>query len=421
MLCAVKFASCWRYTASEALAASKAIHDIQKADPLMIVLEPAGAAALAAGNIREALAAYREFAAKYPKETLARVRLSRALLVAGLGELSREEDGRRLNWNRIPQSRTAAWLGYCNMTYRASIQEGIHLQGAEAELRKAHELDPEDTDCLADLAILREHDTTGERYTSKSRLNEAIATYHEMEKINKDAARPYVDSILFDLIFSRQFNEATAMLAELPQTQQRLSLALASIAAVDGSATAIQRSLEIARDSNDRKPALKVAATILGICIYTRLLQIFRRLRPKGSECRTEALEEVQGFRNTKPFNSVIKADDPRSAIQRLFVFLIDPTAIDLDPVQEFGYIVSGLTRRKAKFLSRQGGAFALLLKAAPCLAPLPPTLSCQTFKWALREMTRAAIAFAYKALLLNREQLLLHEWTASTGLWIRR
>ena len=105
-----------RYTAAEALAARKAIHDIQKADPLMIVLEPAGAAALAAGNIREALAAYRELAAQYPKETLPRVRLSRALLAAGLGERSREEAREAIKLEPNSQLRTAAWLGYCSMT-----------------------------------------------------------------------------------------------------------------------------------------------------------------------------------------------------------------------------------------------------------------------------------------------------------------
>jgi len=358
-----------RYTASEALAARKAIHDVQKADPLMMVLEPAGAAALAAGNIREALAAYRELAAKYPKEALPRVRLSRALLVAGLGERSREEarEAIKLDPNSAIAHRSLAWILQHDLIGRR-FKMGFDLQGAEAELRKAHELDPEDADCLFELAVLLEHDTIGERYTSKSRLNEAIATYREIEKNNKDAAHPYADSILFDLIYSGQFNEVTAMLAELPQTQQRLSIALASIAAVDGSVAAIQRSLEISRDSSNRKPALKVAATILrNMHIYPASAEL-AAAAAEGEANAAQVLGEAQGFRNTKPFNSVIRADDPRSAIQRLFVFLIDPTAIDMDPVQEFGYIVGGPARVKEKFLSRQGGVmrFAFESRAMP-------------------------------------------------------
>ena len=83
----------------------------------------------------------------------------------------------------------------------------------------------------------------------------------------------------------------------------------------------------------------------------------------EGEANTAQVFGEVQGFRNTKPFNSVIKADDPRSAIQRLFVYLTDPTAIDLDPAQEFGYIMGGLARRKAKLLSRQGGVLRFALE----------------------------------------------------------
>jgi transglutaminase-like putative cysteine protease/predicted Zn-dependent protease len=344
-----------RYTASEALAARKAIHDVQKSDALIINFEQKGAAELASGNVREALASYRDLAAQYPTKALHRIRLARALLGAGLGEQSREEVREAIKLE--PQSAIAhRELGRIlqHDLIGRKLKKGFDLQGAIAEYRKAKELDPQNADILAELAILLEHDEAGERYTSKAKLDEAITAYREIEKIDKNVALYYVDNILFDLIYSRQFKAANEMLANLPQTQQRLAFELAVIAAVDGPAAALKRSSEIARESKNRQPALKMASGILrNMRMYPASAE-FSAAAAEGDANAAQVLGQVQAFRNTKPYDQVLKTDDPRNAVQRFFVYIFNPAAIDGDPTREFEFLAPVSTRGKAESLSKQ-------------------------------------------------------------------
>jgi tetratricopeptide (TPR) repeat protein/transglutaminase-like putative cysteine protease len=346
-----------RYTASEALSARKAIQDVQKADALMVNFEPAGASELSSGKVRAALSIYRESAEKYSKEALPRVRLARALLRVGLGEQAREEarEAVRLQPQSAIGYRNLGWILQHDLIGRR-FNKGFDWQGALAALQKAQELDPADPDGLAELAIHLEHDGEGKRYSSKAKLSEAIETYRRIGKVSKDNTLLYDDNILFNLIYSRQFNEAQAMLATLPQTAQRLAFSIAIIAAVNGPEAAIQKSSEISKNNADRNPALKVAASILlNMRMYAAYADLIAATA-EGDANAAQILGQVQGFRNTKPHTQIIKEEDPRSAIQRFFVYMLDPESVNMDPVQEFKYVVTGSERKMREVIARQGG-----------------------------------------------------------------
>jgi len=287
------------------------------------------------------------------------VQLSLALLKAGLGEQSREEARHAIELE--PQSplahRNRGWILQHDLIGRR-LKKGFDLQEAITEYRKANELDPKDADVLADLAILLEHDSVGERYSAGAYLDEAIATYRKIETTDKNDAQFWADNIVFDLVYSRKFIEAVKMLDDLPQTQQRLSLKLASIAATEGPDAAIKQSSEIARQSNDQKPALKVAASILrNLRMYSASADLSAAAL-EGEANTAQMLGQVQAFRKTKPYNEIIKSGDPRSAIQRFFVFLLDPGAIEIDPLAEFEFLLAAPmpASKKTEALARQGG-----------------------------------------------------------------
>lgn len=348
-----------RYTAVEGRAVREAIQRIQTADPLIVRYEHTGAAEFAAGNVRGALKSYRELSAAHPSEALHCVRLSLALLKAGLGEQAREEARRAVELE--PQSALAhsnlGWVLQHDLLGRR-FKKGFDLEQAVAEYRKASELDPKDTDILADLGILLEHDASGRRYSSKAQLREAIEVYRRIEEVDHDDAPRWKDNILFDMIYSGQLKEAAAMLADLPQTQERLAMRLAIIAATEGPETAVKRSTEIARDSGHRAPALKIAATILrNLRMYAASAELVTA-ELEGEANAAQILAQVQMLRNTRPYQERIKSDDPRSAVQRLFQWFIDPDSFDADPLEEFVYFIATVpAHAKRQMLVRQGGA----------------------------------------------------------------
>ena len=146
-----------RYTAEEARQFKEQVMNLRKADGFLVSFENTGESLLAAGKIREALIEFEKMVALHPGEALHQTQIARALLQAGFGAAARTASQKAITLE--PKSALAHYIHAIILEYDyfgRLLKKGFDLKGAEDELRKAMELDPDDIDYKLQLAILLE-------------------------------------------------------------------------------------------------------------------------------------------------------------------------------------------------------------------------------------------------------------------------
>lgn len=314
-----------RLTVTEAAALRDAVVKAREGDAIVITFDQVGYSLLTAGKVREALAAYKQIAAQHPKEALHKVQLAYAYLTAGLGDKARltAKEAVALEPNSANAYATLGWMLQHDLIGRR-FGKGFDYQAALEAYRKALQLDPKESDqqnkgVRADYAILLEHDADGTRYSEKARLDLAIAEFTELKKQDEERGKKYDDFVLYDLCYSRKFKELQEKISSMPRSETRRFLLIGAVAAEQGAAAAIKKSLEITSEDQDRAKALIAAAFMLvNIRKYPEAAELYAeggRLQSDGS--RLLALAE--SLRKTKPFEQLEMPDTvPRSLVQQM-------------------------------------------------------------------------------------------------------
>jgi tetratricopeptide (TPR) repeat protein len=216
-----------RLSAKEFDALRAAAGEIAKEGATLIGFEQSGEAHLAAGRVREALAAFERLAVAQPQKALPRTRVARALLAGGLGEAARLEAERavRLEPDSALAHRVLAWILQHDALGRR-FGPGHDRAGAIAAYRRARQLAPRDSAVRADLAILLEHDARGERYGAESDLATAIDEYRALRE--DLGSSDMDDNLALALLRAGRRQELRALLDEIAETEQRRILKLAA-------------------------------------------------------------------------------------------------------------------------------------------------------------------------------------------------
>ena len=255
-------------TADQALAMRTALLELHKREYVGIFFDQSGAKALTAGHIREALEIDRNLIASQPSDALHHLHLARALLDAGIGSEAQAEARRatELDPKLSAAFDTLGWtLEHNQLGDR--FGKGFDLPGAAAAFKRAIELDPADNDPRYDLAILDEFDAGGARYAPGADLGAAIQSYKDLIELNKDkgddAIAQYRENMLYAMLYARQFAELDKALATLPSTNSHRVLAIASAAAQHGVDAGIAQADAGNNASTDRNKNLRAAATML--------------------------------------------------------------------------------------------------------------------------------------------------------------
>jgi transglutaminase-like putative cysteine protease/tetratricopeptide (TPR) repeat protein len=253
-----------RMTVQQAKNLRDAVVKARDADPIFVSFDLVGHSLIAAGKIKEGLAAYRELAAQHPKEALHRVQLAQALLTAGLGEQARivALEATNLEPTSALAHSTLAMVLKHDLIGRP-IESGMDYEGAIAAYKKAIALDPKDKETRANLGMLLEYDAEGTRYSEKARLKEAVEVFRELKKVDENYSRTYDDYILYDLWYARDYKGVLDYAATLPTSDTRRGLKLAAIAVQQGSDAALKKALEITTDDQQRSKSLANAGAVL--------------------------------------------------------------------------------------------------------------------------------------------------------------
>ena len=317
-----------RYTTDETLALRDAVLASYKQDALSIWFDQTGSKLIAAGKMRDALATDRSLIAKHPSEGIRHAHLAYAFLKAGLGDRARSEaeEATRLDPKSSASFNTLGWVCEFN-EIGVRFGYGFDWDCAANGYKKALALDPDDPGTAADLAILEEYDSAGERYTAGAHLDDAIATLRTLKEKDKSAGDRYEDYLLYDFYFSGHYQELLDELDKVQSSAMRRALEIAGTVALGGGAKGISAGVErmdrLEGNGEERAAALASAGNLL----------LQKRLYPEAAGILSAAVESQQDsagtaqqialLRNLAPWNGeYLPASDPRSVVQRLILTL---------------------------------------------------------------------------------------------------
>jgi len=255
-------------TAQEALDMRQAVTEAYQREVIEVVVEPAGAKLLADGKIKEALAADQAVISQNSASALAHVRLARALLSVGVGDMARTEAARAvaLDPTSAAALTTQGWVLEHDVLGKR-FGSGFDREGAIAAFRKAQPLNSEDFDPRFDLAILYEFDANGVRYSPNSNLPEAIALYRSLidtEKKKNSAQVPqYRVNLGYSLLFDHQYKQVDELLQDIPAGINHSTLAIASAVAQKDPAAGVAIADHLNVSAEDRNKGLLSAGSYL--------------------------------------------------------------------------------------------------------------------------------------------------------------
>lgn len=313
-----------RYTAEEALALRDAVVAAYKQDMILILFDQKGAKLIAAGKIREALAADRELIASHPKDAVQHAQMAYALLKASMGTRARgeAEQATKLDPKSAIAFRTLGWV--CQHDAIGVLRvHGFDRDCAETAFRKAVALDADDLNMAMDLAILEEFDPKGERYAADAHLADAIRDYRAMQKKDKATGDQYEDNLLFDLLRSHQYKELLDELAKLPSSGLRNGLGIAAMVAQVGGAKGVTAGLEkadrVAGGAETRGEALNNAGgQLMQLRMYPEAAEILAA-SVVGQSNSAAVAQQISILRKLAPWKGVeFPASDPRAVVERL-------------------------------------------------------------------------------------------------------
>jgi len=318
-----------KYSVDEALALRDAILAVYKQDMPMLLFDQAGSKLMAAGKIRDALAADRALIDQHPKDALHHAQIAFVYLNAGMGDRARNE---ALAATRIDPTSAVAFktLGWVCQFNEIGVQfaRGFDWDCAATAYKRALELDPDDTNTALNLAILDEYGVDGERYTVGAHLSDAIHEYKVVTEKDKASGDQYQDNVLFDLLYSGQYKELLQEVEKLPSSVTRDGFAITAIVAQKGGAAGIAAGIDradhLSTGAQERNSALSSAGTqLLHLRLYPEAVGMLSA-SVEGQGNAAGVTQQIGVFRQLAPWKGeFFPTTDPRSVVQRMFMAMM--------------------------------------------------------------------------------------------------
>lgn len=322
-----------RLSSDEVLALREAVLATYKQDGISVWFDQVGSKLAQAGKTREALAADRALIASHPAEGLHHAQIAYLYLKAGLGDKARKEAETATQLApKLPVGyRALGWMCEFN-AIGVQWGSGFDWNCAAKALKKAIELDPEETAPMLSLAYLDEYDSQGERYAEKAHLADAVAGYRAVKEKDKSVGKQYDDHILFDLFYGGRFKEVLEEVEKLPSSPTRRGLTIAATVALQGGGTqavaaGISRADHLTGNADDRNAALTTAGNqLIHLRLYPEAAGILSAA-VEGQQNSANIAQQIAVFRQLKPWKGeYLPATNPAYAVQRMYITFINGT-----------------------------------------------------------------------------------------------
>jgi tetratricopeptide (TPR) repeat protein/transglutaminase-like putative cysteine protease len=291
---------------------------------LAVELEDEAMALVAAGRACEGLDRLRHAVEKDPKRGALRGRLSSALLTAGFGEAAREEARRGVDLDGT--SSTAHRLLGEALEHDAlgrRFKPGWDRAAADAEYRKAIELDAKDERARMSLAILHTYNDDGVQFGEGAPIEESVK---EAKAFRADLENSALDiNGLLGLMWLGRFEELERVANTLPETVGRNELMLVAAAMQRGAKVAIAEAATLFPDVKQRRDALQHAGNSLAqLREYPTAAALLSESAQGADEAaarrsRADLMSRVRRYDELK-----LSDDDPRHAVIRMLIASVE-------------------------------------------------------------------------------------------------
>ncbi len=205
--------------------------------------------------------------------------------------------------------------------------KGYDYEAAAAAYRTAIALDATDLYARNGFAELLEYNRDGVKYAADAKLEEAI----EMRRYvvahrGAEASSDEVDNLLITLFYSGRYAEVVSGMQGLAPSSNRYGVQLGALAALKGSAAAVEAANRIS-DEAKRRYALQLAADGLwNMRLYPQAADMLTASLPDPSGSN-RLTGQIQIFKNLKSYRGVdLPPTDPRYPMQLLMVSMITGT-----------------------------------------------------------------------------------------------
>jgi tetratricopeptide (TPR) repeat protein len=319
-------------TVEQALAMRTEVLKLQKREYVGIFFDQSGVKALTAGHIREALEIDRNLIAAAPADALHHLHLANALLTAGIGSEAQAEVKKA---TELDPTQATAFSTYGWMLEHNALGErfgkGFDLTGAVSAYKRSIELDPDDNDHRFDLAILYEFNARGTRYAPDSDMASAIKEYNELIDLNKsrgdNAIAQYRENLLYVLLYSKQFSELDKLLATLTSTNAHRALAITSAAAQRGAAAGIAEADRGNAATTERNQNLRSAGRQLANLHRYDLAAEMMSAGIQGDDDAARTARQIELYKGLKTVSlAPLPASNPAAPVQLGLVGLMAGT-----------------------------------------------------------------------------------------------
>lgn len=341
-----------RLTVSEAAELRSKLTKLLDAPTTAIYFEPRGQYLIEQGKIREGMQAYRELVALHPNEAVHHLQIAKVLLAAGLGEAARNEAqlAVKLEPNSVLVQKTLGEILEHDLVGR-KFRPGSDYGSAEAALRTAERLDPNDEYTILELALLLEYNHWGLRYGPGARVDDAVTEYR---KLTQEQLRQLgqQSNVAYALFYGGHFSEAERQAEDVSLRPTALIVACEAVLK-NSQAALVEAKKSTVGDENFRQTARAAGVMLVNIRKYSLAADLLEA--GASGDNASEDVAFASLYRKTQPREQVVLPDGPAGVALRFELLLLDPdlTLEQLRSVSsrngELGLATADVFERQAK------------------------------------------------------------------------
>ncbi len=299
----------------------KAVLEFKEKKPIILNFEHIGYKLLSEGDYRGAVKEFRKYCSLEKDKAVHWIRLSGALLQAGLGKDAEKAVKKAVELD--PESDAAwaklAWI-YQHDGLGRRFLPGFNRAGAIEAYKKAIDIDPDNWLYHANLAILLEYDDNGLRYTEDSDLDGAIESY---KKIGDKLAEKGMElNLISDYFYSGQYEELLKLLDKVKNQNTASLYRIVSYAAMGELDKALLEGDKSASSEGRRKLLSDAGDILIRIRKYTEAAALFKEAA-KGSDDALSLETRAATFEKTVPFDTLVfNMENPEDVVKKYLVSL---------------------------------------------------------------------------------------------------